>query len=86
MLNKAWQIAAVMAAAGALVFAACGDDDEPTAAAVAGRPRLKRPKAKVGVILPDAASSARWETADRKFLGEAFEAAGRGVRHPERQR
>ena len=32
--------------------------------------------AKVGVILPDAASSARWETADRKFLEEAFTAAG----------
>ena len=30
----------------------------------------------MGVILPDAASSARWETADRKFLGEAFKAAG----------
>lgn len=32
--------------------------------------------AKVGVILPDAASSARWETADRKFLSDAFTAAG----------
>ncbi len=30
----------------------------------------------VGVILPDSASSARWETADRGFLEEAFEAAG----------
>lgn len=30
----------------------------------------------MGVILPDAASSARWETADRKFLGAAFEEAG----------
>ena len=30
----------------------------------------------MGVILPDAASSARWETADRKCLGEAFKAAG----------
>lgn len=30
----------------------------------------------VGVILPDTASSARWETADRPFLQEAFEAAG----------
>ena len=29
----------------------------------------------VGVILPDAASSARWETADRKFLTAAFKAA-----------
>jgi D-xylose transport system substrate-binding protein len=28
------------------------------------------------VILPDAASSARWETADRQFLGDAFQAAG----------
>lgn len=31
---------------------------------------------KVGVILPDSKSSARWETADRKFLEEAFKAAG----------
>ena len=30
----------------------------------------------VGVILPDAASSARWETADRPFLQKAFDAAG----------
>src|SRR4030095_5872311 len=33
-------------------------------------------KAKVGVILPDSASSARWETADRKYLEAAFKAAG----------
>lgn len=32
--------------------------------------------ARVGVILPDTASSDRWETADRPFLAEAFEAAG----------
>jgi D-xylose transport system substrate-binding protein len=32
--------------------------------------------AKVGVILPDSKSSARWETADRKFLQAAFESAG----------
>ena len=30
----------------------------------------------VGVILPDAASSARWETADRPFLAAAFKKAG----------
>jgi D-xylose transport system substrate-binding protein len=30
----------------------------------------------VGVILPDAASSPRWETADRPFLVAAFKAAG----------
>ncbi|MEG3636423.1 sugar ABC transporter substrate-binding protein [Micromonospora palythoicola] len=31
---------------------------------------------KIGVILPDSKSSARWEGADRKFLQAAFEAAG----------
>ena len=28
------------------------------------------------MILPDTASSARWENADRPLLGEAFKAAG----------
>ncbi len=31
---------------------------------------------KIGVILPDSKSSVRWETADRKYLKAAFEAAG----------
>ncbi|MFV2099928.1 sugar ABC transporter substrate-binding protein [Micromonospora sp. LOL_024] len=31
---------------------------------------------KIGVILPDSKSSARWEGADRKFLQAAFQAAG----------
>ncbi|MEV6816117.1 substrate-binding domain-containing protein, partial [Micromonospora sp. NPDC051296] len=31
---------------------------------------------KIGVILPDSKSSARWEGADRKFLEAAFKAAG----------
>ena len=30
----------------------------------------------IAVLLPDSASSARWEADDRRFLGEAFEAAG----------
>ena len=37
----------------------------------------------VGVILPDAASSNRWETADRGFLQAAFDAAGVTGRYPE---
>jgi D-xylose transport system substrate-binding protein len=32
-------------------------------------------KPKVGVILPDQASAVRWETADRRYLEEAFKAA-----------
>ena len=31
---------------------------------------------KIGVILPDSASSDRWETADRRYLEAAFKAAG----------
>lgn len=47
---------------------ACGDDSTPAA------PPAKTPK--IGVILPDSASSARWETADRKYLEAAFKSAG----------
>lgn len=34
------------------------------------------PTPKIGVILPDSASSDRWETADRRFLQAAFDDAG----------
>ena len=64
---------------GLLAFgvAACGSDDTPTTSGGGGAATsTPAAKAKVGVILPDAASSARWETADRKYLGEAFAAAG----------
>jgi D-xylose transport system substrate-binding protein len=36
--------------------------------------RSKTPK--IGVILPDTKTSARWETADRKYLQASFESAG----------
>lgn len=52
--------------AGGLV--ACGDDSGESPAG--GDTPL------IGVILPDSATSVRWETADRRFLQEAFEAAG----------
>jgi len=50
-------------------IAACGKDNN-----AGGGTQTKTPK--IGVILPDSASSARWETADRKYLKEAFEKAG----------
>jgi D-xylose transport system substrate-binding protein len=52
---------------------ACGDDSEPatTSSGAAGAPA-----GKIGVILPDSKSSARWETADRPALTAAFQAAG----------
>jgi len=48
---------------------ACGTTDTPGTT-----PPAKA--AKIGVILPDSASSARWESADRKYLEAAFKAAG----------
>jgi D-xylose transport system substrate-binding protein len=58
-------VAAGLLATGGL--AACGGNDSGGAAPA------KKPK--IGVILPDSATSARWETADRKYLEAAFKAA-----------
>jgi D-xylose transport system substrate-binding protein len=61
----------LMAATGLLAvgaLTACGEEETP------GGQTTKPPK--VGVILPDSGSSSRWETADRRFLEEAFKAAG----------
>jgi D-xylose transport system substrate-binding protein len=62
----------LLAVAGLLTLgvAACGDDGGN------GGGGTTEKTAKVGVILPDSASSVRWETADRKYLEEAFKAAG----------
>ena len=73
MLKRVLGLLALVAAL-SLCVAACGGDDEESSGG--GSQASEEPKGKVGVILPDAASSARWETADRKFLGEAFKAAG----------
>jgi D-xylose transport system substrate-binding protein len=73
--------AVAVSAALAFSVAACGSDDSSSkSSGSSGGAATSTPasKAKVGVILPDAASSARWETADRKYLGEAFKAAGVG--------
>jgi D-xylose transport system substrate-binding protein len=69
-------LALVMVLIAALVVGACGGEEEEPAGGGGGGGGEAQAQGKVGVILPDAASSARWETADRKFLGEAFEKAG----------
>ena len=71
MLKRILALLAVLATG--LVVAACGVEDE---GGDGGACCEAQPKGKVGVILPDAASSARWETADRRYLAEAFKAAG----------
>ena len=58
-----------------LILAACGGgDDEGGGDGAAAGAGGKTPK--IGVILPDTKSSARWETADKKYLEEAFKNAG----------
>jgi len=84
MSKKIYGVVAGLAAA-ALLVSACGGSSTSTessaapaasSAAPAASEAAPAATAKIGVILPDAASSARWETADRKFLGDAFTAAG----------
>ncbi len=55
-----------------LVVAACGGDDASVTTEGAG----SGDGGSIWVLLPDSASSARWETDDRRFFKEAFEAAG----------
>jgi D-xylose transport system substrate-binding protein len=77
MRSRAWSFAAVMAAAGVLVFAGCGDDDNGGGGGAADSGGSgDKAKGKVAVLLPDSKSSVRWETVDRPFLKEAFDAAG----------
>ncbi|GLW07720.1 sugar ABC transporter substrate-binding protein [Microtetraspora sp. NBRC 13810] len=65
------------AAAMTLGLAACGGESGDTTAAPGdGSSTQAAAPGKVGVILPDSKSSDRWETADRKYLEEAFKAAG----------
>ncbi len=76
-------LAVAGAAALSLLLAACGSSTSTTSSSSASTSDTSSasssPSAsvgKIGVILPDSASSARWETADRKYLTDAFTAAG----------
>jgi D-xylose transport system substrate-binding protein len=69
-------ILSLTAAAAALALGACGGDSGQTTTSTSSATASAAPAGKIGVILPDSKSSARWETADRKYLEEAFKAAG----------
>jgi D-xylose transport system substrate-binding protein len=62
----------------ALVAAACGDDDggTDTTAGGGGGGGGVEIDGPIWVLLPDSASSDRWEFDDRRFFTETFEAAG----------
>jgi D-xylose transport system substrate-binding protein len=70
MRKRLWAAAAVCGALVATTAAGCGNGDDGSGDGGSGK------KARIGVILPDSKTSARWETADRKYLKQAFEKAG----------
>ncbi len=70
---------AAVTAALSLGLAACGSEGGGDSTATQGdstAPSAAAKVGKIGVILPDSKSSPRWETADRKYLTEAFQQAG----------
>ncbi len=77
MIQRPLVKAAAAAAACALVLTACGDDSQTAGAgAGSGSGGSGGEGGTVGVILPDATTSPRWEANDRPLLQQAFEKAG----------
>ena len=74
MHRGAWFVATV-AAGCALAVAGCGGDDSSSDSSSSGSSGGEK-AGKVAVLLPDSKSSVRWETVDRPFLKQAFDAAG----------
>jgi D-xylose transport system substrate-binding protein len=75
--------ALAFAAVGSLALTACGSSSSGTGAAASSSSSSASASssaaaggAQVGVILPDTQSSARWESFDKPFLQQAFDAAG----------
>jgi D-xylose transport system substrate-binding protein len=74
-MRKRSLLAAAGLSVSVLALAACGSNSTASPAA-SGSGAASTAKPKVGVILPDSASSVRWETNDRPLLKAAFAAAG----------
>jgi D-xylose transport system substrate-binding protein len=66
-----WLLVAAVVAAFALVAAGCGGGDEG-----GGETTTGASEGSIWVLLPDSATSPRWETDDRRFFEEAFTDAG----------
>jgi D-xylose transport system substrate-binding protein len=73
-MRKRHTMAAAALAAAALLLSACGDDGGNSGGS--GGSSGSNSSGKVGVILPDASTSPRWESNDRPLLKSAFDAAG----------
>ena len=69
--KRVWRVLAAMVVF-SLIAAGCGDDDDDGGGAATGGDG----EGSIWVLLPDTASSDRWEQDDRRFFTEAFEADG----------
>ncbi len=76
MLNRHKLYTLAVAGVLSLGVAACGEDEEPAGDSGSGTASAEKKGGKVAVLLPDSKSSVRWETVDRPFLKQAFDAAG----------
>jgi D-xylose transport system substrate-binding protein len=82
--KKTWWGLAVLAVAVALVAAGCGSSNNSSSSSSASTGAAAsttggQASGSVAVLLPDTQSSVRWEQFDRKYLDQAFTAAG--VKH-----
>jgi D-xylose transport system substrate-binding protein len=76
--RKTWLGLCVLALAVALVAAGCGSSKKSSSTSSGGASTTGSSGAKgsIAVLLPDTQSSVRWEQFDRKYLDQAFTAAG----------
>jgi D-xylose transport system substrate-binding protein len=78
MATSKWAGLAALAAAATLALSACGSSDSSSTATGDSTNSSAASGGKVGVILPDATTSPRWENNDRPSLTKAFSDAGIG--------
>ena len=79
MPRKKWWGLAALAVTVALVAAGCGSSNKSSSSTSAGASTSSgssSAKGSIAVLLPDTQSSVRWEQFDRKYLDQAFTAAG----------
>jgi D-xylose transport system substrate-binding protein len=76
MMKKSALLAAAVLSSAALLMAGCSSTASPTPSSSGGSGEPPAEAGRACVILPDAASSPRWENFDRKYLQEGLEGAG----------
>ncbi|WP_405375290.1 MULTISPECIES: sugar ABC transporter substrate-binding protein [unclassified Microbacterium] len=75
-MKKSLSAAAALTGAAALLLAGCASTSSPAPGGTGGGEEPAAEAGRACVILPDAASSPRWENFDRKYLQEGLEEAG----------